>query len=98
MERIFSHAYRDRRGLPAPADDSEESNKTHTLPSQSNSADDGLHKRNDLDTTLLLHLFGKEGDLEISFEEFAKFMQNLQTEVLELEFQEFSKGNISQAK
>lgn len=50
-------------------------------------------KRNDLDTTLLLHLFGKDGNLSLSFEEFARFMQNLQTEVLELEFQEFSKGD-----
>ena len=54
---------------------------------------DGLLKRNDLDTTLLLHLFGKDGNLSLSFEEFARFMQNLQTEVLELEFQEFSKGD-----
>ncbi len=63
-------------------------------PSGQNSPEgDGLLKRNDLDTTLLLHLFGKDGNLSLSFEEFARFMQNLQTEVLELEFQEFSKGD-----
>lgn len=53
---------------------------------------DGLLKRNDFDTTLLLHLFGRDGNLSLSFDDFARFMQNLQTEVLELEFQEFSKG------
>lgn len=98
MERIFSHAYHGRRGLVLPNDSKEEQDNSdvESTPTQNRSeskiVEDGLHKRNDLDTTLLLHLFGKEGNLEISFEEFARFMQNLQTEVLELEFQEFSKG------
>ncbi|XP_046648029.1 calcium uptake protein 3, mitochondrial-like isoform X3 [Daphnia pulicaria] len=99
LERIFSHAYRDRRGLPVAAGDPKSSSNDLVVtaaqqsPSGQNSPEgDGLLKRNDLDTTLLLHLFGKDGNLSLSFEEFARFMQNLQTEVLELEFQEFSKG------
>lgn len=104
LERIFSHAYHGRRGLLLPISDSEEETEKLAVQSQSSftqnrsteskMVEDGLHKRNDLDTTLLLHLFGKEGNLEISFEEFSRFMQNLQTEVLELEFQEFSKGTL----
>ncbi|XP_032787556.2 calcium uptake protein 3, mitochondrial isoform X1 [Daphnia magna] len=85
LERIFSHAYRDRRGLAPPVSDQEgEMGPT--------AEGDGLLKRNDFDTTLLLHLFGRDGNLSLSFDDFARFMQNLQTEVLELEFQEFSKG------
>lgn len=43
-------------------------------------------------TSLLAHLFGTDGKEVLSFEDFHKFMENLQTEVLELEFNEFSRG------
>eukprot|EP00794_Sanderia_malayensis_P006954 gene6954-7735_t len=43
-------------------------------------------------TTLLTHLFGKKGQRELTFEQFFKFMDDLQSEVLELEFHEFSKS------
>ncbi|XP_029369179.1 calcium uptake protein 3, mitochondrial [Echeneis naucrates] len=44
------------------------------------------------DTTLLVHLFGKKGKAELKFEDFYKFMDNLQTEVLEIEFLSYSRG------
>ncbi|KAL4230495.1 Calcium uptake protein 3 [Mactra antiquata] len=44
------------------------------------------------DTTLLVHFFGKKGNDVLKFEDFYKFMTNLQSEVIELEFLEFSKG------
>ncbi|XP_067121660.1 calcium uptake protein 3, mitochondrial isoform X2 [Centruroides vittatus] len=44
------------------------------------------------DTTLLIHLFGRKGNEDLSFRDFYRFMDNLQTEVLELEFTEFSRG------
>lgn len=44
------------------------------------------------DTSLLIHLFGEDGKEVLSFEDFHKFMENLQSEVLELEFNEFSRG------
>ncbi|KAM5192716.1 calcium uptake protein 3, mitochondrial isoform 2-T2 [Mantella aurantiaca] len=43
-------------------------------------------------TTLLVHFFGKKGKIELNFEDFYKFMDNLQTEVLEIEFLTYSKG------
>ncbi|XP_056414754.1 calcium uptake protein 3, mitochondrial isoform X5 [Hyla sarda] len=43
-------------------------------------------------TTLLVHFFGKKGKIELNFEEFYRFMDNLQTEVLEIEFLSYSKG------
>ncbi|XP_045391287.1 calcium uptake protein 3, mitochondrial isoform X2 [Lemur catta] len=44
------------------------------------------------DTTLLVHFFGKKGKAELNFEDFYKFMDNLQTEVLEIEFLSYSNG------
>lgn len=62
---------------------------------QDNYIDDeeGLQRKHKVDTTLQVHLFGKKGDKDLYYEGFYKFMDNLQTEVLELEFTEFSKGN-----
>lgn len=53
----------------------------------------GLQRRHLVDTTLTVHFFGKKGKDELKFEGFQRFMENLQTEVLELEFHEFSKGH-----
>ncbi|XP_043918438.1 calcium uptake protein 3, mitochondrial [Protopterus annectens] len=47
------------------------------------------------DTTILVHLFGKKGRAELNFEDFCRFMENLQTEVLEIEFLSYSKGLIT---
>ncbi|XP_072295995.1 calcium uptake protein 3, mitochondrial isoform X1 [Eucyclogobius newberryi] len=44
------------------------------------------------ETTLLVHFFGKKGEAELKFEDFYKFMDDLQTEMLEVEFLSFSKG------
>ncbi|XP_036439458.1 calcium uptake protein 3, mitochondrial isoform X3 [Colossoma macropomum] len=50
--------------------------------------DDGMT----IDTTLLVHFFGKKGKAELTFDDFYRFMDNLQTEVLEIEFLTYSKG------
>uniref|UniRef100_A0A8C5WXF8 Mitochondrial calcium uptake family member 3 n=1 Tax=Laticauda laticaudata TaxID=8630 RepID=A0A8C5WXF8_LATLA len=44
------------------------------------------------DTTLLIHFFGKKGKAELNFEDFYRFMDNLQTEILEIEFLSYSNG------
>ncbi|XP_005157308.2 calcium uptake protein 3, mitochondrial isoform X4 [Danio rerio] len=44
------------------------------------------------DTTLLVHFFGRKGKSELNFDDFYRFMDNLQTEVLEIEFLSYSKG------
>ncbi|CAH8551396.1 unnamed protein product [Heterobilharzia americana] len=43
-------------------------------------------------TTLMTHLFGFAKTQNLSFSEFKKFMQNVQTEALEVEFQQYSLG------
>ncbi|XP_033870904.2 calcium uptake protein 3, mitochondrial-like isoform X7 [Acipenser ruthenus] len=45
-----------------------------------------------VDTTLLMHFFGKKGKAELNYDDFYRFMDNLQTEVLEIEFLTYSKG------
>ncbi|XP_014874712.1 calcium uptake protein 3, mitochondrial isoform X8 [Poecilia latipinna] len=45
-----------------------------------------------IDTTILVHFFGKKGKAELNFDDFYRFMDNLQTEVLEIEFLTYSKG------
>ncbi|CAI2354767.1 unnamed protein product [Caenorhabditis sp. 36 PRJEB53466] len=44
------------------------------------------------DTTLLLHLFGLRGNAKLSFDEFQQFYENLQEELMEIEFYEFARG------
>uniref|UniRef100_A0A182XJ48 EF-hand domain-containing protein n=1 Tax=Anopheles quadriannulatus TaxID=34691 RepID=A0A182XJ48_ANOQN len=53
----------------------------------------GLQRKHKVDTTLQIHFFGKKGDKDLQYDGFYNFMKNLQTEVLELEFCEFSKGH-----
>ncbi|CAF1221406.1 unnamed protein product [Adineta ricciae] len=53
---------------------------------------DVVHENKQTDTTLLLHFFGKNGRDTLNYTEFKRFMENLQTEVLEIEFSEFSHG------
>eukprot|EP00118_Oscarella_pearsei_P025958 m.309111 g.309111 ORF g.309111 m.309111 type:complete len:418 (+) comp45522_c0_seq1:2-1255(+) len=43
-------------------------------------------------TTLLVHLFGLDGKQLLNFDAFSRFMDNLQTEVLDIEFHEVSRG------
>ncbi|XP_049899032.1 calcium uptake protein 3, mitochondrial isoform X3 [Epinephelus moara] len=50
------------------------------------------HMDEKTETTLLVHFFGKKGKAELKFEDFYRFMDNLQTEVLEIEFLSYSKG------
>lgn len=77
MEKIFSFAWQDKR-RGGVAEEVD---------------DQGLQRRHDVDTLLQVHFFGKKGTNELKFEGFRQFMENLQTEVLELEFHEFSKGH-----
>ncbi|XP_071551338.1 calcium uptake protein 3, mitochondrial isoform X6 [Panulirus ornatus] len=87
LEKIFSTARRDRlnRALEGAVKSSDTGEDVEVL-------EDELQKSHVVDTTLLLHFFGRKGKQDLKFEEFRMFMENLQTEVLEIEFNEFSKG------
>ncbi|XP_003736947.2 calcium uptake protein 3, mitochondrial isoform X6 [Drosophila persimilis] len=89
MERIFSGAWKEKHG------EQESPELEHEVPPIENYVNDGegLQRRHVVPTTLQLHFFGKRGTGVINYDNFYRFMDNLQTEVLELEFHEFSKGN-----
>ena len=77
LEAIFSAAAKDRKENSEFAEDDFGLQKEHNV---------------EIDTSLLIHFFGKSGNEELKFSEFCNFMENLQTEVLHMEFGEFSKG------
>ena len=39
-----------------------------------------------------MYFFGRRGNDQLRFEDFQPFVENLQTEVLQMEYHEFSKG------
>ncbi|XP_019060592.1 calcium uptake protein 2, mitochondrial isoform X2 [Fukomys damarensis] len=53
---------------------------------------DQTMKESEISTTLQMHFFGKRGERKLHYKEFRRFMENLQTEVQEMEFIQFSKG------
>ncbi|XP_016960756.1 calcium uptake protein 3, mitochondrial isoform X12 [Drosophila biarmipes] len=91
MERIFSGAWKEKHG-EQESEEEPESPTPAPLESYVNDGE-GLQRRHMVATTLQLHFFGKRGTGVINYDNFYRFMDNLQTEVLELEFHEFSKGN-----
>ncbi|XDB56000.1 PREDICTED: calcium uptake protein 2, mitochondrial [Capra hircus] len=46
----------------------------------------------EINTTLQIRFFGKRGERKLHYKEFRRFMENLQAEVQEMEFLQFSKG------
>ncbi|KAF3706764.1 Calcium uptake protein 2, mitochondrial EF-hand domain-containing family member A1 Precursor [Channa argus] len=44
------------------------------------------------DTTLQAYFFGRKGENKLQYQEFRRFMEDLQAEVQEMEFRQFSKG------
>lgn len=95
MEKVFSHAWRGRHGTETK-EKLELLTERQTTPEeiQVQYIDDeqGLQRRHAVDTSLMVHFFGRDGINELKYEDFRQFMENLQHEVLELEFHEFSKG------
>ncbi|XP_054014884.1 calcium uptake protein 3, mitochondrial isoform X5 [Hylaeus anthracinus] len=95
MEKVFSHAWRGRHGTETK-ENTQLLTQRQTTPEEIQvqyiDDDQGLQRRHAVDTTLTVHFFGKDGNNELKYEEFKCFMENLQQEVLELEFHEFSKG------
>ncbi|CAG7823706.1 unnamed protein product [Allacma fusca] len=107
LEKIFSMAWKDKRGLLKQEGENGKENEERALEGDITNVnqtaqsvlsdtlvddDRGLQRRHIVDTTLLIHFFGPKGKKEIRYEDFKKFMEDLQTEVQELEFHEFSKG------
>lgn len=69
MEKIFSHAWKDKRGL-----DIEEGKETNPLSEIYVDDEQGLQRKHSVDTTLIIHFFGKKGNNELRFEGFRKYV------------------------
>ncbi|KFB35411.1 AGAP004179-PA-like protein [Anopheles sinensis] len=87
MEKIFSFAWKGKRGIE-PKEGEEPGEHDDYVDDEQ-----GLQRKHKVDTSLQIHFFGKKGDKDLQYDGFYNFMKNLQTEVLELEFCEFSKGH-----
>ncbi|XP_060876272.1 calcium uptake protein 3, mitochondrial isoform X1 [Metopolophium dirhodum] len=87
MEKIFSQSWKDKHGVEDGKPDTDKIGADDFVDDAQ-----GLQKKHLVDTTLIVHFFGKKGDNVLLYEDFRNFMENLQTEVLEMEFQQFAKG------
>jgi calcium uptake protein 3, mitochondrial len=70
MEKIFSNTWRDKRGLP-------QGEVAVSAKPQEQYVDDdqGLQRKHVVDTTLLLHFFGKKGREELKYEGFNRYAE-----------------------
>ena len=97
LETVFSSAARERKVAQLQDEagqepEAEEAVKKVNAIKDFDDTDHGLSRSHDVDTSLLMYFFGKRGDGHLGFDDFSKFMDNLQTEVLQMEYNEFSKG------
>lgn len=71
MEKIFSHAWKGKHGVSeVPAE--EDKKKHHSLVEDYVDDEQGLQRKHVVDTTLIVHFFGKKGKDELRFEGFRR--------------------------
>lgn len=68
MEKIFSNAWKDKRGLEL----GDPSKETAVTSDEFVDDEQGLQRRHLVDTTLTIHFFGKKGNNELRYEGFRK--------------------------
>ena len=103
LEKVFGSAAKERKQDQVAAagcgdDDGNGEGKAAAEEDDDKAFDDDDHglQRNhkiDIDTTLTVYFFGRKGTDQLKFDDFHRFMENLQTEVLQMEFNEFAKGS-----
>jgi len=98
LETVFSSAARERKTQQLTEEEDQDSlvaskpDANVTVKKVFDDTDHRLSRSRLVDTSLLIYFFGKRGDGDLGFEDFKKFMDNLQTEVLQMEYNEFAKG------
>ena len=71
MEKVFGHAWRDKRGVN---EESEEYPGAGAQAPETYVDDEhGLQRRHLVDTTLIVHFFGKKGKKELRYEGFKTY-------------------------
>lgn len=69
MEKVFSHAWKDKRGVQ---DDSDMLTFHGSTTEDYVDDEQGLQRRHNVDTTLTIHFFGEKGNKELHYEGFRK--------------------------
>lgn len=105
LERIFSSQSASGQKQKQQEDQEEQENGANDSTSNNELSSEGAEEepetieepvdkmeREFCDTTLLVHFFGLGGKEVLNYDDFHRFMENLQTEVIQLEFTDFSKG------
>ncbi|XP_041808265.1 calcium uptake protein 2, mitochondrial [Chelmon rostratus] len=59
---------------------------------QKDGTENQVEEAGSVNTTLQAYFFGKKGEGKLQYQEFRRFMEDLQAEVQEMEFMQFSKG------
>ena len=70
MEKIFSHAWADKHSREGKQEQLNEDAVTHVSTEGS-----GLQRKTPVDTTLLVHFFGKKGNVTLRYEDFRRFVE-----------------------
>ncbi|XP_038148215.1 calcium uptake protein 3, mitochondrial isoform X2 [Cyprinodon tularosa] len=89
---VLEEIFRKKRDRKEVTDDSERQEQKSLQLYGHHQSQTHNHVDEKTETTLLVHFFGKKGKAELKFEDFYKFTDNLQTEMLEIEFLSYSKG------
>ncbi|XP_049809119.1 calcium uptake protein 3, mitochondrial-like [Schistocerca nitens] len=92
IEDIFIQTWRGKKQQFWRVNGNNNNNFRRRQASQEGHSQDDSSSGHAVDTFLTVHFFGKSGREVLRYEDFEKFMENLQKEVVELEFHEFSKG------
>lgn len=72
MEKIFSHAWKGKHGVPEAVPKEEDKKKHQPVVEDYVDDEQGLQRRHVVDTTLIVHFFGKKGKDELRFEGFRR--------------------------
>lgn len=72
MEKIFSHAWKGKHGIPETIPREEDKKKPQPLVEDYVDDEQGLQRKHVVDTTLIVHFFGKKGKDEFRFEGFKR--------------------------
>jgi hypothetical protein len=72
MEKIFSHAWKGKHGVQEAMSKEEDKKKHNAIVEDYVDDEQGLQRKHVVNTTLIVHFFGKKGKDELRFEGFKR--------------------------
>ncbi|KAI1731696.1 EF-hand domain pair domain-containing protein [Ditylenchus destructor] len=92
LEKLMSNRNLTKPTLNGDSSSSKDMSEKRTTERSHWSTSTETSKEDAISTTILVHLFGHNGRNSLSFDQFQIFYNNLQKELIEIEFTEFSRG------